>query len=458
MRWLFLCALLAGCPDRNLAELPPNQVGQLQKDIPTSADLDVLFVIDNSSSTQDKQTLFTTNFQHLTDALKDASGNLPNIHLGVVTTTVDIGVPGFGPCSGAGLEDGRLQHTLTGASCGTLNGNFISDVATPTGRQQNYSGAPIESVFACMATVGTTGCGFEAPLEAMKRALDGSRPENAGFLRPGAFLAVVILTDEDDASVKDKAIFSLPADQVGPGDFRAQPQFAYRCDQPISHTMPGTYTNCSVRTDSYLQDPAVYVQFLETLRPGRAVVAVIAGDPKADISTGPIPLPNAPSLELQQSCSMMIGASVAIGRPGIRLDDFRQQFADNGLFRSVCTADYQPILTDIGKLIAGFVSPCLDGKLDATDIDPNNPGLQPDCTVSDLTNVDSPDPADTPMPTCEMSAPNTPSATGARPCWWMEQSPAACPTTASHMELHVERVNNQPAPPGTTVRVRCAAN
>src|ERR1051326_9018067 len=110
MRWLFLCALLAGCPDRTIAGLPSVPTGQVEKDIPVSADLDVLFVIDNSSSTQDKQTLFTTNFQHLTDPLRDASGNLPNIHLGVVSTTVDIGVPGFGPCSGAPLEDGRLQH------------------------------------------------------------------------------------------------------------------------------------------------------------------------------------------------------------------------------------------------------------------------------------------------------------------------------------------------------------
>jgi hypothetical protein len=32
----------------------------------------------------------------------------------------------------------------------------------------------------CLADVGDTGCGFEAPLEAMKRALDGSRPETPG--------------------------------------------------------------------------------------------------------------------------------------------------------------------------------------------------------------------------------------------------------------------------------------
>ena len=108
----------------------------------------------------------------------------------------------------------------------------------------------------------------------MKRALDGSRPENAGFLREGAFLAVVILTDEDDCSVKDPAIFALPATQVGAGDFRCQPLFAYRCDTPISATAGGSYANCRVRTDSYLQDPAIYAQFLSTVKPaGKSVVA-----------------------------------------------------------------------------------------------------------------------------------------------------------------------------------------
>ncbi len=60
-----------------------------------------------------------------------------------------------------------------------------------------------------VAQIGATGCGFEAPLEAMKRSLDGSRIENTGFIRDGAFLAVVFLTDEDDASVKDSSVYSL---------------------------------------------------------------------------------------------------------------------------------------------------------------------------------------------------------------------------------------------------------
>jgi len=446
------CALaLVGCPDRNVAEVTPSQSGEIQKDVAVSADIDILFVIDSSSSTQDKQALFAANFPKFVQAIDAFPTGRPNLHVGVVSTTVDIGVAGFGPCSGAPLDDGRLQNTLHGTMCPTLNGRFISDIAGPTGRQVNYTGT-LDQIFSCIAPLGTGGCGFEAPLEAMKRALDGTRPENAGFLRPSAYLAVVFLTDEDDCSVRDKAIFSLPADQAGPGDFRCQPLYAYRCDTPISATTPGAYTNCRVRTDSYLEDPAAYFDFVSSIKPpGHALVAMIAGDVKHDISTGPIPLPGAPPLQLQQSCSTTINGNLAIGRPGLRLDEFRKLFGGNGLFRSICQSDYQPALADIGNLIISQVSPCLDGSIDTTDLDPANPGLQLDCTVSELANLDSPEPTETTLTPCEMSAPDVPSPTGRRPCWWVKPNPVAC-TTATGLEIHVE-----PAlVVGQTLRVRCA--
>jgi hypothetical protein len=452
MRLAFVvCVLvLAGCPDRQLAELPPSQAGEIQKDIPVSADIDILFVIDDSSSTQDKQTVFAANFPRFVQALDAFPTGRPNLHIGVVSSTVDIGVGGFGSCSPASLEDGRLQNTAHGASCPVPNGRFLSDVESGGGRITNYAG-PLEDNLSCIAQLGTGGCGFEAPLEAMKRALDGSRPENAGFVRPGAFLAVVFLTDEDDSSVKDKAIFSLPPDQAGPGDFRCQPLYAYRCDQPISATTPGSYTNCAVRTDSYLQDPAAYYAFLSTIKPpGRSVVALIAGDPKHDISTGPIPLPNAPALQLQPSCTATINGGSAIGRPALRLDDFRARFGQNGLYRTVCQSDYSQALADIGTLLFQAISPCLGGSLDATDLDPNNPGIQPDCAVSEVTNLDSPEPTETRIPACEMSAPDVPNPTSRQPCWWMKDNPAC--TTTTNLEIHVE----PPATAGTTLRVQCA--
>ena len=41
----------------------------------------------------------------------------------------------------------------------------------------------------------------------MKRALDGSNPENEGFLRDDAFLAVIFVADEDDCSAFSRGVF-----------------------------------------------------------------------------------------------------------------------------------------------------------------------------------------------------------------------------------------------------------
>ena len=55
--WVLLLAA-SGCPDRTIGKVDPDEEGEVQKDIPVSADLDLLFVIDNSASTTDKQTVF----------------------------------------------------------------------------------------------------------------------------------------------------------------------------------------------------------------------------------------------------------------------------------------------------------------------------------------------------------------------------------------------------------------
>ncbi len=457
MRYLVLACLLAGCPDRSVAKLEPVQTGEIDKDIPLEADIDILFVIDNSGSTQDKQNLFATNFPLFVQALDMFPGGRPNLHIGVVSSSVDVGADvGVAACHPASSENGKLQNTPHGCTAAPT-GNFLIDVQnTGGGRSTNYSGT-LDQAFSCIAALGDQGCGFEAPLEAMKRALDGSHPENAGFIRNGAFLAVVILTDEDDCSVKDPSIFSLPTSQVGMGDFRCQPMFAYDCDTPITTASPASYTNCKVRTDSYLTDPADYFSFLTGLKgPNKVVVALIAGDPQTDIKVGKLVTPLfTQDPALLPSCMTTIGTDTAIGRPAIRLSNFQEQFGDHGLFSSVCQSDYSATLTKVGKLLFDAISPCLEGNIDTTDTDPNNPGTQLQCDVSDVTNPDTDSPVETPIYPCKMTDPNTPMAGGTRPCWWTSVDAATCSTTTTGLELHVERTTQPPT--GTSTRVRCAA-
>ena len=446
-------ASLSGCPDRTVAEVIPDNPGVIHKIIPTSTDIDILFVIDDSPSTADKQAVFVSNFANFIAALDAFPGGRPNVHIGVVSTSVDIGSNDFGTgcASPDTTTDGRLQATPRISGCSPPTGaSYLEDVAAPGGgRQTNYSGS-LDQALACVAKLGTGGCGFEAPLAAVEKALDGSHAENAGFLRPGAYLAVIILTDEDDASVDDPAIFGLDASAVGPGDFRAQPMDAYDCDRPIDGTAPGSYHGCTVRTGSYLADPAGFAGFLAGLKsPGQVVVGVIGGDPTPDLETGAITTPFNQPLALLPSCTATINGNYAIGRPGLRLADFADQFGDHGLYDTVCQPDYSQTLADLGALLFASVSPCLEGDIA---YDPASPSKQPECSVSDVTDLNTAAQAETLIPVCPMVDATTPDPAGPRPCWWVSQDPATCPD-GTNLHLNVER--DQAPPTGDNIRVEC---
>jgi len=433
-----IVALLSGCIDRHVTDVPPVPQPVVIKNIPLDAEMDILLVVDNSASTADKQQNFKDNFQKLVDVLDGFPGGRPNLHIAVVDTTVDIGVPGFGGCPSPDPQDDGLMQT---GSCG-ITGRFVIDEANPSGRTVNYSGT-LENAVTCAASVGSTGCGFEAPLEAMKRAF--TRTENTGFLRPGATLAIVFLTDEDDASTKDASVFSMPGST---DDFRVQPLYAYACDQTISASAPGTYTNCKPRTDSYLTDPASYVQFLSTIKdPSQTVIAVIASPPPGfstddmpaqhaninsdAIVTGPLTLNgHTQPLALQPSTTCTIAGGSAIGRPALRLASFAGNYgSEHARFYNVCQPDYSEALVDIGDTIIKDTDPCIIGNV-----------LVPlQCSVMDVQGS-----AQELIPAC---------GSGSKPCWHADPTSRCTYPGSSGYELVVDR---DAAPPsGTVVNVQC---
>ena len=252
-------------------------------------DVDILFVVDNSGSMVQEQASLQANFPRFIDVLNTFPTGLPNVHIGVVSTTVDIGVGGnFGPaCHPAAGENGLLQNRAFDGTCAAPTDRFLVDVATAGGgRQVNYPGGDLAASFSCIAQLGATGCGFESPLLAMQRALDGTHAENAGFLRTGAFLAVVILTDEDDCSADDLSLFTRDASVAGPNDLRCAIE-AYQCDRPISPASDGTYTGCKPRDDGALASPSSFAAFLTSIKdPARIAVALVGGERASTISTG----------------------------------------------------------------------------------------------------------------------------------------------------------------------------
>src|SRR5262249_36871147 len=154
---------------------------------------------------------------------------------------------------------------------------FLSDVAGANGaRVRNYAGTT-ETVFACMAKLGTTGCGLEQPLASLRRALDPTNTLNANFLREDARLAIVFVSDEDDCSAKDPAVFDATADgmaKLGPPNHRCT-VYGVTCDGDPDLRHFGVRQNCKPNaTSMYMEDVAPFVSMLRTLKkdPGQIFV------------------------------------------------------------------------------------------------------------------------------------------------------------------------------------------
>jgi hypothetical protein len=172
----------------------------------------------------------------------------------VAVVSTDLGTAPYTVPTCAGTDDGILLHEPSSevAGCATTYPPFLTRSAvapSPTMGQD----------FACIATLGTGGCGFEQPLAASERALVlQARPggPNDGFLRADAMLGIVFLSDENDCSAADPALF----DPVG------DPPLPRRCVEMAHLLTPVSEIAASLRG---------------VKPPGRIVMAMFVGVPVA---------------------------------------------------------------------------------------------------------------------------------------------------------------------------------
>jgi hypothetical protein len=136
-----------------------------------SSAVDILFVIDDSRSMTDEQEQLGIWSHELFDVLSTA-GELPDLHIGVISSSVSI--PDMPEC----VTSGALH--VGGAELQKVR--FIRDVAGANGRVRNYTGT-LTDTFARIARVGDGGCGFEQPFKAARSALSGTVAGSQGFLR-----------------------------------------------------------------------------------------------------------------------------------------------------------------------------------------------------------------------------------------------------------------------------------
>jgi hypothetical protein len=423
---LFAMAVASGvgCIDRPLAAVYPVQVKVETKELPSNPqrDVDILFLIDSSGSMEAEQASLRANFPKFMDVLQTIEGGLPNVHIGV--TTPDLGQKagdGFGALpSGSGCElsgdDGALRMAPS------ITGKYIIDEESGPTRNRNYTGT-LGDAFASIATVGTGGCGIEQHLGAVERAL--TNPTNAGFLRPEAKLAVIVIADEDDCSVARKSLFEAGLDGTAI-NFRCT-QSGVVCRDTPDLTIPGVRTSCEVQPQSqYLESVERYVSFVKGLKakPEDVIVAGILGN-------------NSPfEIKRNDRGQPFLDTSCEYGTndgayPALRTSDFVGAF-QHSVRKSICGGDLSEAMVDIGALLKrSFGDPCWEGEV--ADLDPETEGLQAECTVTDVRIFPDGSRQEIDLiPSCSF---------GVIPCWRLETDLAKCgyTDTTQHLKLVVDR-------------------
>lgn len=311
-----LCAalLLGGCLEHPLKQVEYDKLSVLDEGFPIAVnkDVDILFVIDNSGSMGEEQKNLARNFPYLIEKIRnltDKKGELVNADVNIMVTTTDFGHPlctpyykgDYQPAKGAPINTActdRLERfTGVGANAPVIpeactegctpgaaavpDGPFIhfnpssSNVIDPDGM-----GDPVADALSCIGPQGIDGCGMESDLETMLQALDPSKPWNMGsspFLRTGAVLAIIIVTDEEDCATKDYRYFD-------PGN-KSDPEFnQYWEDLPnmpgakgsptsavcwnagtscVDNNADGIYESCSAADKGVLQPITRYINYLQ---------------------------------------------------------------------------------------------------------------------------------------------------------------------------------------------------
>ena len=366
MRRIALLFAMAACGDGAAPADPYVEVALIAS---PSRDLDLLFVIDDSASVLHLQTSLKAAFPALIDELTAVTGQLPNLHIGV--TTSDLGTRGYDDAA-PGPDIGNGAGSCHGdGKAGRLQGAFISDVANDDGtRTISYTGS-LADAFAAIASVGSAGCGFEQPLEAMRLALVDASGPNAGFLRPTARLAVIALQDEDDCSFSHSTLLGSDVDTLGPLQSFRCTRFGVTCDDggATSDDMatPGDKAKChSNETSPFLAPIARYRDVLATIKPDPrdVVFAAIAGDPAPiTVENRTPPGGGVMTPAVAHSCSWQIDNGTAVADPAVRMFELARTVR-RGVAESVCAADLQPVARAIGREIRKLLGDtCLQAPL-----------------------------------------------------------------------------------------------
>ncbi|HZL20323.1 MAG TPA: vWA domain-containing protein [Polyangia bacterium] len=470
-------------------------------------EIDILFMIDNSSSMTVMQQKILVQLPLFMQVLQALPMGLPSVHVAVVSS--DMGAPsdqgdGIG-CSQTGGDNGMFYFAPEGTCTATTlapGATFITDDAVGTAK--NFSAADpmgIGTVFQCIALLGEGGCGFEHQLAAIDRALgaDGLGPApatNMGFLRPEAYLGIVMLTNEDDCSAPASAtplpVYSLNdgmqsiGNPDGPlGNYRCNggPLGAHLCHDPTGPNPTAfeqpplvpppdaqgtaaaptlTLTDCQDNEtgSSALTEVSKFVSDIKALKADWAnqilVGGIIAPPTPYAVEWEPGTGGGATGGELwpqvEHSCGPaeqatnpmgQIVADGSFGDPGVREAQFINAFGTNGVVASICDSSYAKSMTTIAMKLVQLIKPkCIAGTIQQDE------SGQPDCTVTNRV-INGGVTQNIVVPACAAQP-------GAAPCWTLSPPDATNNCPAGAQGLTVSTDPNNPNPDSLNSLVECA--
>ena len=410
--------------------------------IPASDGVDILVVVDNSGSMADEQEILATSFFTLLNSLSKPVPGWPfdaisNIRIGI--TTSDMGVS----YNGTPYEETDPNSPLFDTPqvlCGAIgdNGAFQSDYnaaevmiregviacgegatqcppgwtcenidAGGVGRCMNPNGAdapvacpasPEERAMdfvseefsndralmaACLANVGGDGCNYEQQLMAGAAGLENNLES---FLRPRALTVVLIVSDEEDCSIKSKDWHKLDELQSVTANLACgrHPEFLMsvadikaRYDDAIAAVKgaPSGVIFAAVVGVPYDESGGMTV----CEGPGSALGD--CGDVKPAVNGGgtmnrPDEVGRMTSSGIEQfyfeyACERYADdagpddRAVTSAYPGMRYVEMAQLYGDMGLVYSICREDWTPMMTELAGMIGGLAggSTCFSQQL-----------------------------------------------------------------------------------------------
>ncbi|MES1158036.1 MAG: hypothetical protein ABUL67_02940 [Haliangium ochraceum] len=431
VRWLVCAALIPtvwACGARKLAPPVggPSQVIKNRFQQSVNRKLDMLFLIDDSQSMAPLQQKMRDQMPTFMQRLAALPGGLPDLQVAVVSSSLGAGV--FGNVNGCtpgsiGNLNGEFQHS---ALCTALppDQHFLKSSGGPN-PTNNFTGN-IADVFNCIANLGAAGCGFEHQFEAVRLALQRALTPgdaNQGFLRDGAYLAVIMLTNEDDCSVDAGSMLFDPNQQTladplgGLQSYRCN-EFGHKCGGASPpHAAPAdpgvTLQNCVSAEDGKLVTVNGFVDFLKSLKPGnpnQILVAAITGSPDQyrviphNFTLGNGMMEIQPQVDHSCVQQTAMGGAPEYADPAVRIKQFLDAFGNNATLQSICAPNYMNAMDRIAAVIGRALgAQCVQQNLQ---LRPNN---EPDCDVTQRQIINS-IPMDTQVVHCD-------GGRGTVPCW-----------------------------------------